>query len=165
MPSYSPIPPTSPYPRAAAASTVASMSSTSKQTLRMPSWLAGGSVNPGTWSGVTNRATSSQVPPSAPGRFSPTTSVFDPGMPQTVSMNSPSTNCRPTDLEPEPLEERHHRLEVVHRDPDMVEPLHVSHARQTDHPPPHFSSVAGASKQARRRRALPIQPNAQPTWH
>ena len=115
---------------------------TPKQTLRMPSRLALWSFSPGTWSGVTNRATSSQVPPSAPGRFSPTTSVFDPGIPQTVSMNSPSTNCRPITSSPSPSKNDTTASKVVHRDPDMVEPPYVCHAGP-DHRQAHSSSASG----------------------
>jgi len=51
-----------------------------------------------------------------------TSSVREPGMPITVSRNSPSTNIRPpTDLETQLDEERRHPVEVRDGDADMVE--------------------------------------------
>jgi len=67
MPSYWPIPPTSPYPSAARPSTAAWRSSTSKATLRRPSSFAIATGDPGWCSGPTKnavtRARSSTVMP------------------------------------------------------------------------------------------------------
>ena len=53
---------------------------------------------PGTESGRTKRESSRRVPSS--GGFSITISVREPGMPQTVSKNSPSTNVLPSTSRP-----------------------------------------------------------------
>src|SRR5215831_17384416 len=92
------MPPTSPYPSAAAQSTAAARSLTSKATLRNPSSLAMAAGEPGTGSGRTNRDSSSRVP--SPGGLSMTISVRECGMQQTVSKNSPSTNVRPSTSRP-----------------------------------------------------------------
>ena len=60
--------------------------------------MAMASGDPGVWSGWMNLASSSHVPP--PGKFNPRTSVREPGMPHTVSMNSPSMNMRPPTSSP-----------------------------------------------------------------
>ena len=54
-----------------------------------------------------------------------TISVREPGMPMTVSRNSPSTNIRALGLEAQPDEERRHRVEVRDGDADMVETSYV----------------------------------------
>jgi len=50
-----------------------------------------------------------------------TISVREPGMPMTVSINSPLHERPALDLETEPDEERCHRVEVRDGDADMVE--------------------------------------------
>ena len=94
------MPPMRPYPSAATASTAASRSPTSKDTLRRPSSLAIAGGDPGTWSGVTKLASSSRDPPS--GGRSIAISQCAPGMPHTVSTNSPSTDPVPSTSRPSP---------------------------------------------------------------
>src|SRR3954466_120121 len=92
------MPATRPYPSAATASTAALRSPTSKDTLRRPSSLAIAEGDPGTWSGAMKLASSRRDPPS--GGRSIAISQCAPGMPQTVSTNSPLTDPVPSTSRP-----------------------------------------------------------------
>ena len=81
--------------------------------------------DPGSFSGVTKLDSSSREPPS--GGRSITILQRAPGMPQTVSTNSPSTDAGSLDLETEAYEERRRRIEVRDGDSDVVETLDVRH--------------------------------------
>jgi hypothetical protein len=75
--------------------------------------------DPGSWSGLTKLASSTPAPPS--GGHSLTISVRASAMPMTVSINSPSTNVRPSTSRPKVGEEHRHRVEVGDSDSDVVE--------------------------------------------
>ena len=65
---------------------------------------------------------SSPVPP--PGCRSMTISVWESGIPMTVSRN-PVDECPPLDLEAQPDEEYRDQVEIGNRDTDMIETFYL----------------------------------------